>query len=378
MVTVKDTLKLFGISIVICCAAFVCTLFINYRIDLVGIGDTVTGEQAVKLYDAQLSTSTVVCAACGGSLILTSIVMLLTYIKNLTDTRSKELGIMKALGYTGFGIAKHFWIFGLSVFAGAAVGIAGAAAYMPTFYEIQNKGGYFTVPRESHFTAWVLLALIPSAVFAVLSVLFAYRRLKKPVMKLLREDSGAKVRKSKSDSAELPFLKELKRDTVRSRRSLLFFIGFSAFCFSCNTQMSFSMTDLASDTMGYMILIIGLIIAYMMLILALSSVVRGSAKTAAMMRIFGYEDGEISRSIINGYRPVALIGFILGTGYQFGLLKVMVNVVFKDIDKMPEYNFDIKALCIALPVFIISYELIMRFFAGRIKKQPIKSVMMEG
>ena len=60
MVTIKDTLKLFGISIVICCAAFVCTLFINYRIDLVNAKDTISGEQAMKMYDAQLSTSTVV------------------------------------------------------------------------------------------------------------------------------------------------------------------------------------------------------------------------------------------------------------------------------------------------------------------------------
>lgn len=377
MVTLKDTLKLFGISIVICCAAFVCTLFLNYRADLVSIGDTVAGEQAVKLYDAQLSTSTVVCCACGGSLILTSIVMLLTYIKNYIDSRSKELGIMKALGYSAFGIARHFWVFGLSVFAGAAAGIAGAAIYMPRFYEIQNKMDLYAVPRESHFGIWAALIAVPTAVFGMLSVLFAYRRLKKPVMKLLREDSGAKLRVSRKDHVPQPFLKELKRDTVRSRRSLIFFVGFSAFCFSCNTQMSFSMTDLASETMGYMILTIGLILAYMMLILALSAVVKGNARTAAMMRIFGYEDSEISRSLINGYRPAAIIGFILGTGYQFGLIKIMVSVVFKDIKPTPEYSFDIKALCITLPVFIVSYELVMLFFSNRIKKLPIKSVMLD-
>ena len=376
MVTVKDTLKLFGISIVICCAAFVCTLFINYRIDLAAIAGTVQGDQAQKLYDAQLSTSTVVCAVAGGCLILTSVVMLLTYIRNFIDSRSKELGIMKALGWSDMGIAKHFGIFGMSVLAGAIIGISAAAAYMPKFYELQNKTDYFSVSREMHYGAFALLALIPTAVFAALAVLFAYRSLRKPVMKLLREDPGSKVRSGKNDEA-LCFTKELRKDTVRSKRSLMFFVWFSAFCFSCNTQMSFSMTDLASETMGYMILVIGLIIAYMMLILALSAVVRGNAKTAAMMRIFGYEDGEISRSILNGYRPVALFGFILGTGYQFGLLKIMVGVVFKDIDATPEYNFDFKALCIALPVFIVSYELVMLFFGSRIKKLPVKSVMLD-
>ena len=142
--------------------------------------------------------------------------------------------------------------------------------------------------------------------------------------------------------------------------------------------MAFSMKDLASATMGWMILIIGLILAYMMLFLALSSVVKGNAKTAAMMRIFGYGEKEISRSIMNGYRPIAWIGFALGTGYQFGLLKVMVNVVFKNVENVKTYNFDVKAFCIALTVFIISYELIMLFFSTRIKKLTIKSVMLEG
>ena len=137
------------------------------------------------------------------------------------------------------------------------------------------------------------------------------------------------------------------------------------------------MKDLASATMGWMILIIGLILAYMMLLLALSAVVRGNAKTAAMMKIFGYDDNDISRSILNGYRPIACIGFVMGTGYQFGLLKVMVNVVFKNVDKVNSYSFDVKAFCIALPVFIISYELIIHFFSTRIKKLTIKSVMLE-
>ena len=91
-----------------------------------------------------------------------------------------------------------------------------------------------------------------------------------------------------------------------------------------------------------------------------------------------YSEKEISRSIMNGYRPIAWIGFALGTGYQFGLLKVMVNVVFKNVENVKTYNFDVKAFCIALPVFIISYELIMLFFSTRIKKLTIKSVMLEG
>lgn len=377
MVTIKDSLKLFGISIVICCAAFVCTLFLNYRIDLVNARDTIIGEQAVKMYDAQLSTSTVVCCVCGLCLVLTSMVMLITYIKNHIDSRSKELGILKALGYSNLSIAKHYYIFGLSVFAGAAAGCIGGELYMDKFYEVQNKDGYFAFESEFHILVPVLLICISTVLFMLLSVWFAYRRVKKPVMSLLREQAGAKVRHSKKDKAPLPFLKELKRDTVKGRYSLIFFVAFSSFCFSAMVQMSMSMRTLASETMGIMILTIGLILAFMMLLLALSAVVKGNSKTAAMMRIFGYDDNDISRAILNGYRPVAWIGFALGTVYQFMLLKIMVEVVFKDLEDIPDYSFDFKGLCICLPLFIVVYEVIMKIYSQRIKKLTIKSVMLE-
>lgn len=377
MVTIKDSLKLFGISIIICCAAFVCTLFINYRIDLVNARDTISGEQAVKMYDAQLSTSTVVCCACGGCLILTSVVMLVTYIKNFVNSRSKELGILKALGYSNLSIARHFWVFGMSVFAGALIGCTGGEAYMDRFYEVQNKDGYFSFERELHIGVPVLMIALSTAAFMLLSVWFAYRRVKKPVMTLLREDAGAKVRKSKKDKAPLPFLKELRRDTVKGRYSLIFFVAFSSFCFSAMVQMSMSMKKLASVSMGVIILTIGLILAFMMLLLALAAVVKGNAKTAAMMKIFGYDDKDTSRAILGGYRPIAWIGFVLGTLYQFVLLKVMVDVVFKDIADIPKYDFDFKALCITLPLFIVSYEVIMFIYSNRVKKLTIKSVMLE-
>jgi len=34
VIRLKDTAKLFGITIIACCAVFVCTLFLSYNIDL--------------------------------------------------------------------------------------------------------------------------------------------------------------------------------------------------------------------------------------------------------------------------------------------------------------------------------------------------------
>lgn len=38
-------------------------------------------------------------------------------------------------------------------------------------------------------------------------------------------------------------------------------------------------------------------------------------KTIAMMRVLGYSPKECSYVLLNGYRPIAYIGFVFGTIY---------------------------------------------------------------
>ena len=372
----KDSLKLFGISIMIACASFVCTMFLNYRADLVASKDDMLLVQGgEKLYDALMSNSTMVCSLAGGCLIITSVIMLLSYVKNYVSSHGKELGIMKALGYSDIKIAKHFSVFGSSVFVGAVVGIILSLIYMPRFYEKQNS--VFETKMQYHAVLYILLAVIPSLLFMGISVLFALMKLKKPVIDLLKEKQDYKLRKAKDSGKELPFLSELKKDTVRSRYSLIFLVGFSAFCFSAMTQMSFSMKDLASEDMGVIILLIGLVLAFTTILLSLSAVVKANNKTMAMMRVFGYSDGECSGAILKGYRPVSYIGFAIGTGYQYGILKIAVSVVFADLDNIPDYSFNVKMFFISLAAFIVTYETIMYIYSQKLNKLSIKSVMLE-
>lgn len=340
IIGIKDTLKLFGISIIACCAVFVCTLFLNYNIDLVSIENEITTEAGILMYNAQVSMGKVTATVTGGCLVATSIVMLLFYVKNYIDTHGKELGILKALGYSNIKIAKHFWVFGLSVFVGCILGFIVAFLYLPTFYEIQNAEELFPelTPQFHPFLTFALVG-IPSIVFTVISVLFAYFKLKNPVLDLLREKRESKSKISKEDKSNTPFLKGLSRTTLKSKKALVFFIAFSAFCFSAMVQMSLSMNELASETFAWMILLIGLILAFISLFLSLTSVVKGNTKTIAMMRVFGYEDNICSRAILGAYRPISYIGFAIGTVYQYVLLKLVMTFVFADIENMPEYNF---------------------------------------
>lgn len=378
VVGLKDTVKLFCISIVACCAVFVCTMFLNYNIDLVAIEDNILTEAGIAMYNAQVSMGKVTAAVTGGCLVITSVIMLLFYVKNYIDTHGKELGILKALGYSNISIAKHFWVFGLSILFGCVLGFVMAFLYLPTFYEIQNAENLFPeITVQFHPLLTFLLVGVPSIVFTVISVLYAYLKLKNPVLELLREKREYKAKIGKGDTKELPFLKDLPRTTLRSKKMLVFFVAFSAFCFSAMVQMSMSMNEIASETFAFMIITIGLILAFMTLFLSVSSVVKGNTKTISMMRVFGYEHNTCSRAILGAYRPISYMGFAIGTVYQYGLLKIMMSLVFADIENMPEYSFDFKAFVITLIAFAITYELIMYLYSRRIKKLSIKSVMLE-
>ena len=378
VIGIKDLAKLFAITIVSCCAVFVCSLFLNYNIDVVGIKDEITTPQGMIMYDAQVASGKVVVGVSGDCLVVTTVIMLIFYVKNYIDSHGKELGILKALGYSRFHVAKHFWIFGMSVLIGSVLGYIGAFVYMPTFYEVQNNKGLFPqMSPQLHLLLAFSLIILPTVFFMLLAVLYAFFKMKSPAISLLKEVQKVKVKISNDEKKEFPFLMDLRKNTLRSRKILVFFVGFSAFCFSAMTQMSMSMDDLASESFSWMIISIGLILAFMMLLMSLTSVVKANTKTIAMMKVFGYSEKECSHSILGCYRPVSYIGFAIGTAYQYFLLRIMVDVVFADFENMSEYGFDYKALAISLVTFVAAYEFILYFYSRKIGKLPVKSIMLE-
>lgn len=415
VVGVKDTFKLTGIFILSCCAVLVSTLFLNYNMDLAGIKDQITSEPVMVFYDAQVSMGKVISAISGGCLLLTSVIMLFFYIRNYIDTHRKELGILKALGYSNWKIAGGFQIFGLSVGIGTAVGFAGAFILMPSFYRVQNEDKI--LPEYSvhfHPSLALYLVILPAVFFGVLSVLYSYYKLRTPVLELLKgkaETGGKQTEKRRTKAArgkaaksqaeavsgngakeavkgrkessqkqpdyELPFLQELKKSTVKGRGVLVFFIAFASFCYSAMMQMAFSMDGIASVFFSVMMMMIGIALACTTLFLAITTVINANTKAIAMMRVFGYSLNSCSRAVLGGYRPIAWVGFGIGTVYQYGLLKMVLTVVFKDIENIPEYNFDIPSFVIALISFVLVYELVMYCYSVRIKRISVKEIMLE-
>ena len=374
----RDLKKFISVTVVICCAAFVCTLFLNYNLDLIPLEDEIATPQARAMYDALVAGGKVVVGVASGCMVLTTAVLLIFYVKNYIDSNGKSLGILKALGYSRIKIAKYFWVFGLSVLLGAGLGLLGAHLYMPAFYAAQNSEGALPeLSPQFHLSLALAELILPTAFSSMLAVFYAYFKMKTPVMDLMKETRAVKTRKSRAEKREVSFLADLRRNTLRSRVILVFFVGFSAFCFSAMTQMSISMNDLTSAAFSWMILLIGLILAFMTLLISLASVLKANGKTIAMMKVFGYSEKECSRSILGGYRPISYLGFAVGTAYQYFLLRIMFNVVFSDIESVPAYHFDWKAFLISFAAFVVAYELILCYYARKIGGQSVKSVMLE-
>lgn len=372
----KDSFKMLGIIIMSACAVFVCTLFLNYNMDLKQIENLILPQQQ-GLFEALVMTGTVVSAVSGGCLLLTSVVMLCFYIKHYIDTHRRELGILKALGYSDLQISLGFWVFGLSVFLGTGLGYLGAHGIMPRFYEVQGEDKLLPeVTMHFHSELLFYLVLLPTIAFSLLSILYSCWKMGTPVLELLKGKSVEKCKLTNKNS-DLPFLKELRRNTLRQRKSLVFFIGFATFCYSAMMQMSCSMDELASVMMSVMVMMIGIVLACVTLFLAITTVVKANSKTIAMMKVFGYSMKECSGAILGGYRLVAYIGFIIGTVYQYVLLKTVVSVVFREIENVPEYGFDVPVCVITLISFIIFYELIMYGYSVRLGKVSVKEIMLE-
>lgn len=381
LISIKESYKQIGILVIMACAIFVCTLFLNFNLDLLAIKEQIHTPNEIIQFEALNSMGKLICGVSGGSLCATSILMLVFYVKNYIDEHKKEIGILKAMGYSNRKISKSFWVFGCNVGLGSLLGFVLAYLFMPTFYLMQNEDRMLPeILQTFHIELFIFLVLCPAVAFACFAIGYAYRKLHQPALYLLKDMDVSKDRKRHKEKAkwrQLSFLAGLKKMTIRSRYSLSFFIFFGAFCFSAMLQMVGSVRDLASDMMAMIILVIGVILSCTTLLLAVRVVVKGNTKTIAMMRIMGYSKGNCQDAILNGYRPLGYLGFVIGTLYQYGLMQAMLLIVFQDIENLPTISFDWIACIVVFVVFVSFYEGLIHLYAKRISSISIKTVMSE-
>lgn len=382
MITVKDVFKLIGVVIITFCAVFICTLFLNYNLDLKAIEHLLT-EHQYNIYKAKIIMGNAIAVACGGVLGATTVVILIFAIKHYIDTNKPNMGILKALGHSNLRIASSFYIFGVSVLLGTATAFVSAYAFMPVMYDALDSASELpNVIISFHTSLLFALVIIPSIFVAIISIIYAFIKLNHSPLQLINGIENIKVNKriakiQQGKTRDISFLRELKTTTLFKNLVLLFFVGFAGFGFSAQIQMSFSMEKLNAGVLFTVILvIIGIILGLVTLLIALSSVVDSNKKYISLLKAYGYTSNECNSSLLGGYRISAYIGFAIGTIYQYVLIKQMVKIFSGTYDMNLEVSFNVSAFFITLMLFVAAYEIIMLFYQKYIEKISLREIMI--
>lgn len=381
MFSIKDLYRLVVVSVISFCAVFVTNLFLNFYLDISLLDQTNWLPEIQAAYDAQVAISWLIASISGAVLSLTSMLLLFFYIRQFIDQHKPELGILKAMGYKNWEIARKFWIFSLPVGLGTGVGYLSSFAMMPHFYQLRNQSGVLPeITIMQHWSLFLFLVVLPTLAFTALAVLCASYYLRLPALDLLKRVSSSqkspKRKATKKIRKDRPFLKDFSASLLWSRKLLIFFVIFGSMCFSAMIQLSFGMKELTDETIQSMMMSIGTVLSVAILYLSLGVLLQENQETLAIMKVFGYSRNECHKSLFAPYRFLAFLGFVLGTGYQYGIMQLLLKLMEKSIAQKADYDFDFGVCLMTLLVFVLVYESLIYLSSRRIDQLTVKQVML--
>ena len=381
MFSIKDLYRLVVVSVISFCAVFVTNLFLNFYLDISLLDQTNWLPEIQAAYDAQVAISWLIASISGAVLSLTSMLLLFFYIRQFIDQHKPELGVLKALGYKNWEIARKFWIFSLPVGLGTGVGYLSSFAMMPHFYQLRNQSGVLPeITIMQHWSLFLFLVVLPTLAFTALAVLCASYYLRLPALDLLKRVSSSqkspKRKATKKIRKDRPFLKDFSASLLWSRKLLIFFVIFGSMCFSAMIQLSYGMKELTDETIQMMMMSIGTVLSVAILYLSLGVLLQENRETLAIMKVFGYSKNECRKSLFAPYRFLAFLGFVLGTGYQYGIMQLLLRLMEKSIAQKVEYDFDFGICLLTLLVFTLVYESFIYLSSRKIDQLTIKQVML--
>ena len=381
MFSIKDLYRLVVVSVISFCAVFVTNLFLNFYLDISLLDQTNWLPEIQAAYDAQVAISWLIASISGAVLSLTSMLLLFFYIRQFIDQHKPELGILKAMGYKNWEVARKFWLFSLPIGLGTGVGYFSSFAMMPHFYQLRNQSGVLPeITIMQHWSLFLFLVVLPTLAFTALAVLCASYYLRLPALDLLKRVSSSqkspKRKATKKIRKDRPFLKDFSASLLWSRKLLIFFVIFGSMCFSAMIQLSYGMKELTDEIIQSMMMSIGTVLSVAILYLSLGVLLQENQETLAIMKVFGYSKNECHKSLFAPYRFLAFLGFVLGTGYQYGIMQLLLRLMEKSIAQKVEYDFDFGVCLITLLVFTLVYESFIYLSSRKIDQLTIKQVML--
>ena len=205
-------------------------------------------------------------------------------------------------------------------------------------------------------------------------MMYVLLKLNVPTTVLLKQlELKNKIIKKRKLKIQEKFIKELESTILYSNKTLIFFIIFAAMSFSSMIQMSLGMRDFVDTIIRMIMTVIGVILSLSILLITLEVIVSNNKKNISILNSVS----ECSQIVLSKYRIVALVGFIIGTVYQYVLIKVLLIKLSKELDSQVVYNFDYLSLLISSVLFILIYELFIRYYYKKIRMIDAKKIILD-
>lgn len=233
MLTIKQTLKSFGIIIICFSLFFLETLFLSYQLDITDLDTSLFNPMQQGFYDAQISMCNMMNVISFGIIGVFSIILLFFSIERYIEENKANMGVLKALGYSKNRIALSFIKFSIPSTLGSALGYLGGVAFSKLFYSTMNADN---IIENFSFTFRPSLLLIfifaPLIIVSIFAYIIALIKLRGNALDMINQTE--KNKKSKTTKEKDSFLKEVKTTMLRNHISLIVFVAFSGLCFSAN------------------------------------------------------------------------------------------------------------------------------------------------
>lgn len=127
--------------------------------------------------------------------------------------------------------------------------------------------------------------------------------------------------------------------------------------------------------LSVMLFICGLVVGFITLSLSLAGVVNGNRRYIALMKMSGYTLKECNLAVIDGYRIVAVAGFVISVPYTIVLCTVMFRIISANSDIAYPVSISPVSIgcCLLLTVGIV--ELILWYFKRKLQKISFREIM---
>lgn len=378
IIQLKQLKQLSVVAVICACASFVATLFLNFWLDLRLLDFDQLSLLGQAYYRVQEKISQVVAGVSGLVLVATALAMVLFYIHQFIEDHQTDLGILKAMGYARGQLARQFWIFGLYGLLGTLLGGLVAYAFLPHFYTTRNSAGLLTgLSLHLHWGLVLTMVLLTSLLLTAMAVGYAYHVLARPSLVLLKGSQTLRPpRKKGPQGGRENFLSDLRASLFWRHKFLIFLVAFAAFCFAAMLQLALSLQDMMDVALQAMMIGIGLILSLSIFYLALLTLLSRHKDSVAILKAMGYSQRDCLSVTLCPYYGVVMLGFLLGSAYQFGIMRLIIWLVVGQGSQMVDSSFKWVNFVLAGFLLVLVYTGFNVYFSRRLAQVPIKTILL--